>query len=95
MLIAALAHAGRRRTRRLWQLAAVLWAVAVGTSRVYLGVHWPTDVLAGWLLALTLVLLAVGACSTTPNHQLGTPSPGAPGSRATADPERPGHRQRG
>jgi undecaprenyl-diphosphatase len=54
---ALLARSQRRRSlRAYWMLLAGLITFAVGVSRVYLGVHWPTDVLAGWTAGATWAL---------------------------------------
>ncbi|HSI39712.1 MAG TPA: phosphatase PAP2 family protein [Xanthobacteraceae bacterium] len=46
---ALLARAQPRRRLKVYLLTvAVLLTVLIGLSRIYLGVHWPTDVLAGW-----------------------------------------------
>ena len=41
-------HAASRAVRIFIIGAAVLLTLLVGASRAYLGVHWPSDILAGW-----------------------------------------------
>jgi undecaprenyl-diphosphatase len=55
---ALLAHAQSQRRARAYVLgAAVLLTLIIGASRIYLGVHWPTDVLAGWCLGAAWALI--------------------------------------
>jgi undecaprenyl-diphosphatase len=47
----------RRAVKAFFLLVAALICFLVGVTRVYLGVHWPTDVLAGWTAGAVWALL--------------------------------------
>lgn len=65
-----------RRRLKLYLLSlAVLVTLAVGASRVYLGVHWPSDVIAGWAAGAAWAVL--WWCAALWMQRKGAVEPGA------------------
>lgn len=62
---ALLAQTQASRTIRIYFIVtAILLTLLVGLSRIYLGVHYPTDVLAGWCIGIAWALI----CWTVMSH---------------------------
>ena len=48
-----------RRVRALALAAGVVLSLFIGFGRLYLGVHWPTDVVAGWTIGAAQTAVAI------------------------------------
>jgi undecaprenyl-diphosphatase len=90
LVIAVLVRAPRGRTPVAVALGC--WGVAVGLTRVCLGVHWFTDVVGGWLFATGWLGLWVWAVCRWAPQRLRTATAGgassAAGNHAPRDPGR-------
>jgi len=65
LAISLAAGVGEGRRGSLVVVAALLLVFAVGASRIVLGVHWPTDVAAGWAIGLSWTAIATRAFDYT------------------------------
>ncbi len=45
--------------RNILSVVCGFLAVIIGPSRIYVGVHWPTDVLAGWCIGAVVLIIAI------------------------------------
>lgn len=48
-----------KKAANVWTVVLVIPWIGIGLSRIFVGVHYPTDVLAGWCLGIVILMIAV------------------------------------
>ena len=52
-------HCKNDTVKNILTIVCAIFTMFIGPSRIYVGVHWPTDVLCGWLIGLSILIITI------------------------------------